>query len=73
MAERVSPFTSRIPVALQVDEVPQVYLDAPEMKPQGVQFAPKTLVAFDRLTLQPGEEREVTLEVAPRAFSVLVS
>lgn len=50
------------------DEVPQVYLDAPENKPQGVQFAPKTLVAFDRVTLQPGEEREVTLEIAPRAF-----
>jgi len=50
------------------DEVPQVYLDAPESKPQGVQFAPKTLVAFDRVTLQPGEEREVTLEIAPRAF-----
>ena len=50
------------------DEVPQVYLDAPENKPQGVQFAPKTLAAFDRITLQPGEEREVTLEIAPRAF-----
>ena len=54
------------------DEVPQVYLDAPENKPQGVQFAPKTLAAFDRVTLQPGEERDVTLEIAPRAFRVLV-
>ncbi len=50
------------------DEVPQVYLDAPANKPQGVQFAPKTLAAFDRITLQPGEERDVTLEIAPRAF-----
>ena len=50
------------------DEVPQVYLEAPANKPQGVQFAPKTLVAFDRVTLQPGEERDVTLEIAPRAF-----
>jgi len=50
------------------DEVPQVYLDAPENKPQGVQFAPKTLVAFGRVTLQPGEDRDVTLEIAPRAF-----
>ncbi len=50
------------------DEVPQVYLDAPESKPEGAQFAPKTLVAFDRVTLQPGQEREVTLEIAPRAF-----
>lgn len=50
------------------DEVPQVYLDAPNNKPQGVQFAPKTLVAFDRVTLQPGEERDVTLGISPRAF-----
>ena len=50
------------------DEVPQVYLDAPENKPKGVQFAPRTLAAFDRVTLRPGEEREVTMQVAPRAF-----
>jgi len=50
------------------DEVPQVYLDAPENKPQDAQFAPKTLVAFDRVTLQPGEEQQVTLPIAPRAF-----
>jgi beta-glucosidase len=50
------------------DEVPQVYLDAPDSKPQGVQFAPKTLAAFDRVTLQPGEERDVTLQITPRAF-----
>jgi beta-glucosidase len=50
------------------DEVPQLYLDAPANKPQGAQFAPKTLVAFSRLTLQPGESHEVTLQVAHRAF-----
>ena len=50
------------------DEVPQVYLEAPEQRPAGVQFAPKTLVAFDRVTLAPGEEREVTMHVAARAF-----
>jgi beta-glucosidase len=54
--------------ALAGDEVPQVYLDAPESKPEGAQFAPRTLVAFDRVTLQPGEEGEVTLEIPPRAF-----
>jgi beta-glucosidase len=50
------------------DEVAQVYLEAPLMKPAGVQFAPKTLAAFDRVTLKPDEEREITLQVAPRAF-----
>ena len=50
------------------DAVPEVYLKAPENKPEGAQFAPTTLVAFDRVTLAPGEEREVTLQVAPRAF-----
>ncbi|ADW68894.1 beta-glucosidase [Granulicella tundricola] len=50
------------------DEVPQVYLDAPATRPAGVQFAPRTLVGFDRVTLEAGEERGVTLHVAPRAF-----
>ena len=50
------------------DEVPQVYLEAPDQKPAGAQFAPKTLVAFERVTLAPGEEREVLLHIAPRAF-----
>jgi beta-glucosidase len=50
------------------DAVPQVYLKAPENKPEGAQFAPETLAAFDRITLAPGEEREVTLQLAPRAF-----
>jgi beta-glucosidase len=50
------------------DEVPQVYLEAPETKPTGVQFAPKILAAFDRITLRAGEEREVMLHLSPRAF-----
>lgn len=50
------------------DAVPQVYLKAPENKPEGAQFAPKTLAAFDRISLAPGEEREVILGLAPRAF-----
>ncbi len=50
------------------DEVAQVYLEAPETKPAGVQFASKTLAAFDRVTLKPDEEQELTLHVAPRAF-----
>jgi len=50
------------------DEVPQVYLDAPEQRPEGVQFAVRTLAAFDRVTLRPGESREVKLHVWPRSL-----
>jgi beta-glucosidase len=50
------------------DEVPQVYLDAPSAAPAGAQFAPRTLVAFDRVRLQPGESKTVTLGISPRAF-----
>ncbi|HUO35928.1 MAG TPA: glycoside hydrolase family 3 C-terminal domain-containing protein [Candidatus Acidoferrum sp.] len=50
------------------EEVPQVYLDAPSNPPTSVQFAPRTLVAFDRIALKPGESRLVTLHIPPRAF-----
>jgi beta-glucosidase len=50
------------------DEVPQVYLDAPATAVAGAQFAPRTLAAFDRVTLAAGEERTVTMKVMPRAF-----
>ena len=48
------------------DEVPQVYLSAPKNKPDGVQFSPRILAAFDRVTLTPGEAKDVVLHVAPR-------
>jgi beta-glucosidase len=50
------------------DEVPQVYLDAPEPRPQGVQFAVRTLVAFDRITLTPGESKNLIMHVSPRSL-----
>jgi beta-glucosidase len=52
------------------DEVPQVYLDAPATASMigGAQFAPRTLAAFDRVTLASGEEKTVTLKVAARSF-----
>ncbi len=50
------------------DEVPQVYLDAPADRPANVQFAPRTLAAFARITLQPGESQDITLHVAPRSL-----
>ena len=48
------------------DEVPQVYLGAPNEIPTGVQFPVRALVAFDRIRLAAGESRNVTLHVAPR-------
>ena len=50
------------------DEVPQVYLDAPKDPPAGTQFAVRTLAAFDRVSLRPGESRTVTMHVNPRQF-----
>jgi beta-glucosidase len=51
------------------DEVPQVYLDAPE-KPQdhSAQFAVRALVAFDRVHLNPGETKVLTLHVPSRSL-----
>ena len=55
--------------AVAGDEVPQVYLDAPE-KSQGnsVQFAVRSLVAFDRVHLNPGETKDLTLHVLSRSL-----
>lgn len=51
------------------DEVPQVYVDAPEQRPDNsAQFAVRALAAFDRIHLKAGEARTVTLHIAPRAF-----
>jgi beta-glucosidase len=50
------------------DEVPQVYVDAPAQRPAGVQFAVRTLAAFDRVTLAPGESKDATLHVSPRSL-----
>jgi beta-glucosidase len=54
--------------SLPGDEVLQAYLDAPEHRPEGVQFAVRTLAAFDRVTLQPGESKEVTMHISPRSL-----
>jgi beta-glucosidase len=50
------------------DEVAQVYLDAPKDRPAGVQFAVRTLAAFDRIRLEPGESKELTMHVSPRSL-----
>jgi beta-glucosidase len=48
------------------DEVPQVYLGSPSEHPAGVQFAVRSLVAFDRVALSAGEAKTVVLHVALR-------
>jgi beta-glucosidase len=48
------------------DEVPQVYLSAPSVIPDGVQFPPNSLVGFDRIHLDAGKTKTITLHVAPR-------
>jgi beta-glucosidase len=48
------------------DEVPQVYLGAPDSIPTGVQFPLRSLAAFDRISLKPGESKRVALHIAPR-------
>ena len=50
------------------DEVPQVYLGAPDQAPPGVAFARRSLAAFDRVHLAPGQARRVSLHLARRAF-----
>lgn len=47
-------------------EVPQVYLGPASDVPAGVQQAVRKLVQFARVTLAPGNERLLTLHVAPR-------
>jgi beta-glucosidase len=55
--------------AVASDEVPQVYLDAPQ-NPQArsAQFAVRALVAFDRVHLNAGESKVFTLHVPSRSL-----
>ena len=48
--------------------MPQIYLEAPGAAVPGVQFAPRTLAAFDRVSIAAGESKVVHLTIAPRAF-----
>ena len=62
-------FTLRNDGAVAGDEVPQVYLGAPQKPPSdGAQFAVHALAAFDRVHLAAGETREITLHVPLRAL-----
>jgi beta-glucosidase len=59
-------FTLKNVGAQAAAEVPQVYVGPPATAPEGAQFADRSLVAFDRVTLAPNESKELTLHVAPR-------
>ncbi len=48
------------------DEVPQVYLGAPEHPPARVDFAVRALAAYDRVFIPPGHSRLVRLHVPAR-------
>jgi len=48
------------------DEVAQVYLGPPDAAPAGAQFAIKALAAFDRVRVEAGRSRDVTLHVPLR-------
>ena len=48
------------------DEVPQIYLGAPEQKTKGVEFAFHALAAFDRVHLNAGQSQGVSMHVPPR-------
>jgi beta-glucosidase len=50
------------------DEVPQVYLGPPLHPPPGIAFAARTLAAYTRITLRPGQGQLVTLRVPRRRF-----
>jgi beta-glucosidase len=48
------------------DEVPQVYLGAPDDPPVGAQFAVRALAGFDRIGLKPGESKQIIIHVPMR-------
>jgi len=50
------------------DEVPQVYIDAPKQAAEGIQFAIKALVGFERVSLKAGEIRTITVHVPARSL-----
>lgn len=54
--------------SLQGEETPQVYLGAPKDRPAGIQFSDRALIAFDRIQLEPGASRTVTLHAPLRSL-----
>jgi beta-glucosidase len=50
------------------DEVPQVYLGAPEQRPKGADFPVQALAAFDRIHLDAGQSQAVRMHVPLRSL-----
>ncbi|MEV7405780.1 glycoside hydrolase family 3 C-terminal domain-containing protein [Streptomyces sp. NPDC091267] len=48
--------------------VAQIYVGPPSIRPNGVQFAPRALAGFDRVTIAAGASSTVTTHVDPRAL-----
>jgi beta-glucosidase len=51
---------------VDADEVPQVYLGAPDIAPSGGQFPVRALVGFEREMIPAGVSKEITIHVPPR-------
>jgi beta-glucosidase len=52
--------------SMDSDEVPQVYLGAPNEIPAGAQFPVRALVGFDRVHIAAGESKTVSIRVPER-------
>jgi beta-glucosidase len=50
------------------DDVPQVYLGAPAERPKGAEFAVHALAAFERVRLDAGQLKSVTIHVPLRSL-----
>jgi len=59
-------FTLKNTGPVRGEEVPQVYLGAPVGSAQQVQFADRSLVAFDRIALDAGQSKHLVLHVPLR-------
>jgi beta-glucosidase len=74
---KIRPDSGGLEVSFQVEntgsvqgsEVPQVYVGAPANPPPSVQFAVQKLVGFQRVKLDPGEGKQVSIHVSKRELS----
>jgi beta-glucosidase len=53
---------------VESDDVPQVYLGAPITPPTDASFAVRVLSGFERVHLQRGERRAVSIHIVPRSL-----